>query len=196
MKPLHVLVACEYSGRVRSAFSRRGHIAVSCDLLPSETRGAHHQGDVRELLRWHWDLLIGFPPCTYVCGSGIHWNKKRPERALLTAEAVEFFRLLWSANVRQIVLENPVGILSTAIRKPDQVVQPWQFGHPESKATCLWLKNTPPLVPTNVLPLPECGHWENQTASGQNKLGPGKHRAKLRSLTYQGIADAMAEQWG
>jgi len=195
-RPLHVLIACEYSGRVRDAFTRQGHIAVSCDLLPTESPGAHYRGDVRELLRMHWDILIGFPPCTYVCGSGLHWNARTPGRAEKSKEAIEFFRLLWSANVEKIALENPVGILSTAIRKPDQVVQPWQFGHPESKATCLWLKSLRPLVPTKVLPLPECGHWENQTRSGQNKLGPGKDRAKLRSLTYSGIAEAMAAQWG
>lgn len=143
-----------------------------------------------------WDLLIAHPPCTYLCSSGLHWNTKRPERAALTEEAVAFVQMLMAAPVPRIAVENPIGCLSTRIRKPEQIVQPWQFGHPESKATCLWLTNLPPLVPTCVLPKPASGRWENQTASGQNKLGPSADRWKLRSLTYSGLAQAMADQWG
>lgn len=196
MKRLRVLVGCEYSGRVRDAFTACGHFAVSCDLLPSESPGIHHQGDVREILNDGWDIFICHPTCTYLCSSGIHWNTRRPERALLTEEAVEFAKLLLAAPVPFIAMENPIGVLSTRIRKPEQIIQPWQFGHAESKATCLWLKNLPPLVPSAILPLPASGRWENQTASGQNKLPPSEDRGKIRSLTYQGIADAMAAQWG
>lgn len=192
---LNVLVACEYSGTVRDAFIRLGHRAVSCDLLPTEREGPHHTGDVRPLLKRKWDLMIAHPPCTYLCVSGLHWNKRRPERAKLTEEALDFVRELLDADIPSIGLENPVSCISTRIRKPDQIIQPWQFGHPESKATCLWLKNLPPLTPTRVLKKPACGHWNNQTPSGQNKLGPSEDRWKIRSATYQGIADAMAKQW-
>lgn len=192
---MKVLVACEFSGRVRDAFIGRGHEAVSCDLLPSENPGPHYQGDVRKIIRDGWDLMIVHPPCTYLCGSGLHWNKRRPGRAALTEEAIKFCRMLLSADIPRIALENPIGCLSSRLRKPDQIIQPWQFGHPESKATCLWLKNCPPLCPTLILPKPKSGRWENQTASGQNKLAPSPDRWMLRSLTYQGIANAMAEQW-
>jgi hypothetical protein len=195
---MRVLVACEYSGRVREAFRARGHDAVSCDLIPTDVPGPHHEGDVRELLdeAYRWDLLIAFPPCTYLCGSGLHWNTRRPGRAALTEEALEFVRLLMGAPVPRIALENPVGRIGTAVRKADQIIQPWQFGHPESKTTCLWLKGLPKLVPTNVLEKPASGRWANQTPTGQNKLGPSADRWKLRSLTYAGVADAMAAQWG
>lgn len=192
---MRVLVACEYSGRVRDAFSRAGHSALSCDLLPSETPGEHYLGDVRDILGEAWDLMVCFPPCTYICSSGLHWNKRRPEREKLTVEALDFVRLLLNAKIPRIALENPIGCISSQIRKPDQIVQPWQFGHAESKATCFWLKGLPLLQPTKVLPLPASGRWENQTASGQNKLSPGSDRWKIRSLTYAGIAEAMAEQW-
>lgn len=194
---MKVLVACEYSGRVRDAFTARGHEAVSCDLLPSDAPGGeHYQGDVRDILGLGWDLLVAFPPCTYLCSSGLHWNTRRPERAQQTEEALDFVRLLLDAPVPRIALENPVGCISTRVRKPDLVIQPWQFGDPESKTTCLWLKSLPLLRPTNVLPLPPGGRWANQTASGQNRLGPSPDRWKLRSQTYPGIAAAMAEQWG
>ena len=193
---MRVLVACEYSGRVRDAFIAKGHDAVSCDLLPTDAPGSHYQGDVRDLLRQQWDLLIAFPPCTYLCSSGLHWNKRVPGRAAMTQDALAFVRLLLTAPIERIALENPVGCISTQIRKPDQVIQPWQFGHPESKTTCLWLKGLPRLVPTKVLDKPASGRWENQTASGQNRLGPSEDRWKLRSLTYPGIAQAMADQWG
>jgi hypothetical protein len=143
-----------------------------------------------------WDLMIAHPPCTYLCSSGLHWNKRRPERAQQTEDALRFVSLLLNAPIPRIALENPVGCISTRIRPPTQTIQPWQFGHPESKATCLWLKNLPKLVPTDVVAKPACGHWENQTPSGQNRLAPSPDRWKERSRTYQGIAEAMATQWG
>jgi hypothetical protein len=193
---VRVLVACEFSGAVRDAFTARGHDAMSCDLLPAETPGRHYQGDVRDVLGGGWDLMVGHPPCTYLAVSGLHWNKRRPERALLTEEALEFVRLLLDAPIPQIALENPVGCISSRIRKPDQIIQPWQFGHDASKATCLWMKGLPLLQPTDVLPGGRAARRANQTASGQNKLSPSKDRWKLRSLTYPGIAEAMATQWG
>jgi site-specific DNA-cytosine methylase len=190
---MNILVACEFSGVVREAFARLGHNAVSCDLLPSEQPGAHHHGDVRVLLQYDWDMMIAFPPCTHLAVSGARWFKGKEKEQ---EEALDFIRLLLDADIPRIALENPVGVISSRIRKPDQIIQPWQFGHPEAKKTCLWLKNLPPLVPTDVLPLPDAGYWDNQTPSGQNKLGPSADRWKLRSRTYQGIADAMAAQWG
>ena len=190
-----VLVACEYSGAVRDAFAAIGWDALSCDLLPSDKPGNHYQGDVRDVIGLGWDLIIGFPPCTYLCSSGMHWTVRGLRDPVLTEDALGFVRLLMGADCGHIAIENPVGAISTRIRKPDCVIHPWQFGHPESKATCLWLKNLPVLIPTNVLKKPDSGRWENQTASGQNKLPPSKDRWKLRSKTYQGIADAMAKQW-
>ena len=192
---MRVLVACEYSGTVRDAFRRRGHDAVSCDLLPTDAPGPHYQGDVADIISDGWDMMIAHPPCTYLCSSGLHWNKRRPERAALTEEALRFVRFLLECPIPRIALENPVGCISTRIRKPDQTIQPWQFGHPESKATCLWLKGLPALAPTEILPLPPTGRWENQTASGQNRLAPSADRWKIRSKTYSGIAEAMAAQW-
>lgn len=198
---MRVLVACEFSGVVRDAFIRRGHDAVSCDLLPTESPGPHIQGDVLDIIEDGWDLMVAHPPCTYLASSGLHWNKRIPGRDQLTHEAMLFvFNLMGEGfidhRIPRIALENPIGRISSAYRKPDQIIQPWMFGHPESKATCLWLKGLPPLEPTEVLPLPDGGRWANQTPSGQNKLGPSADRWKLRSVTYQGIADAMAEQWG
>jgi len=190
-----VLVACEYSGRVRDAFAKRGWDAWSCDLLPTDAPGQHHQGDVCDLLEQSWDLLVAFPPCTYLCSSGMHWTTRGMRDPKLTEDALDFVRMLMGANVPHIALENPVGAISTRIRKPDCIIHPWQYGHPESKTTCLWLKNLPPLQPTNILPKPESGRWENQTASGQNKLAPSPDRWKERSKTYPGIAEAMGEQW-
>lgn len=192
---MKILVACEYSGVVRDAFTALGHEATSCDLLPTETEGKHYQGDVRDILLDGWDLMIAHPPCTYLASSGLHWNKKRPERALLTEEALDFIHILLDAPIPRIALENPIGCISSRIRKPDQIIQPWQFGEDASKATCLWLKGLPLLVPTNVLEGGKEARRANQTASGQNKLGPSPDRWKERSKTYQGIADAMAAQW-
>ena len=190
---MKVLVACEYSGAVRDAFIARGHNAVSCDLFPTDTPGPHHQGPVEEILPDGWDVMIAHPPCTHLAVSGARWFKDKQEEQ---KQALDFVRLLLNAPIDRIALENPVSIISSRIRKPDQIVQPWQFGHAESKKTCLWLKNLPKLTPTDVLPLPESGVWANQTPSGQNKLGPSLERWKIRSKTYQGIANAMAEQWG
>lgn len=193
---MRVLVACEYSATVRDAFRARGHDAWSCDLLPTDGDPKWHiQGDVIELLRDSWDLMIAHPPCTYLAVSGLHWNTRRPERAALTVEAIAFVRTLLAAPIPRIALENPVGCLSTAIRKPDQVIQPWQFGEDASKATCLWLKGLPLLRHTNVLPGGRTARRANQTANGQNKLPPSPDRWKLRSTTYKGIAEAMASQW-
>lgn len=191
-----VLVACEYSGTVRDAFRALGHDAISCDLLPTEAPGPHYIGDVRALLKERWDILIAFPPCTYLCSSGMHWTVRGKRDPKLTEDALEFVRMLLGAPCKHIALENPVGAISTRIRKPDCIIHPWQFGHAESKTTCLWLKNFPALVPTNILQKPASGHWDNQCANGsQNKLGPSPDRWKMRSKTYQGIAEAMASQW-
>lgn len=190
---MKILIACEFSGVVRDAFLDQGHNAISCDLLPSLFPGPHYQCDVRDILYDGWDMMIAHPPCTHLCVSGARWFKdKLPQQE----EALEFVRLLLDAPIPRICLENPISIISTRIRKPDQIIQPWMFGHPESKSTCLWLKNLPRLEPTNILRLPSSGHWDNQTPSGQNKLGPSPTRASDRSRTYHGIADAMAAQWG
>lgn len=196
---MRVLVACESSGAVRDAFLARGHDAMSCDLLPTDKPGPHHQGDVREVLGLGWDLMIAHPPCTFLCSSGLHWNKRIEGREQMTLEALEFVRLLLAAPVPRIALENPVGRIGTAIRKADQTVQPWQFGHDASKRTSLWLKGLPLLRPTEfVAPrmVNNRPRWANQTDSGQNRLAPSPDRWKLRSETFQGIAQAMAEQWG
>lgn len=193
---MRVIVACEFSGAVRDRFRERGHDAVSCDLLPTEAPGPHIQGDVLEVLGDGWDLMIAHPPCTYLSVSGLHWNGRVPGRAEKTAEALDFVRLLLAAPIPRIALENPVGAISRAIRKPDQIIHPWQFGDDASKATCLWLKGLPLLVPTDVLPGGRLARRANQTASGQNRLGPSPDRWKLRSMTYPGIARAFADQWG
>jgi site-specific DNA-cytosine methylase len=181
---MKVLVACEYSGAVRDAFRARGHEAVSCDLLPSETPGPHYEGDVRDIINATWDLMIAHPPCTHLAVSGARWFKDKQQEQ---AEALEFVRLLLAAEIPRIALENPVSIISSKVRKPDQIIQPWQFGHGETKATCLWLKNLPRLRPTNIV--------EGREAR-VHKMAPSPDRWKERSRTYAGIAAAMAEQWG
>jgi len=252
---MRVLVACEFSGTVRDAFAAKGHDAWSCDLLPTERPGNHYEGDVLQHLSEGWDLMIAHPPCTYLCSSGLHWNHRTPGRDQLTEEALAFVKALLNAPIPKIALENPTGRINTAIAKPTQKVQPWQFGHDASKGTCLWLKGLEKLKATKIiapkgwqqvvyaadLVLCDCceeawcnlhgdhysdcscigpteddvirkvidGYefgtrenpapkpvWGNQTPSGQNKLGPSADRWKERSKTYQGIADAMAEQWG
>jgi hypothetical protein len=194
------LVGCERSGVARDAFLRRGHDAWSCDLVNSEAPGPHIKGDVLDAIReQHWDLAILHPDCTYLAVSGLHWNKRRPERAKHTEAALQFVRLLMDAATSRIgrwALENPIGCISSRIRKPDQIIQPWQFGEDASKATCLWVKNLPVLRPTKVLPGGRLARRANQTQSGQNKLGPSPERAMLRAKTYLGIAEAMADQWG
>jgi hypothetical protein len=179
-----VLVACEFSGTVRDAFRRQGWIAFSCDLLPSETPGAHYRCDVRDVLHLGWDLMIAHPPCTHLAVSGARWFKdKLPEQA----EALQFVRDLMTAPIPRIAIENPVSIISSRIRKPDQTIQPWQFGHGEVKATCLWLKGLPKLEPTNVV----AGR-----IARVHRMPPGPDRWKERSRTFSGIAEAMADQWG
>ena len=206
---MRVLIACEFSGTVRDAFNALGHDATSCDLLPTERPGQHYCGDVRDILGEQWDLLIAHPPCTYLSSSGLHWNKRgvtvdgRP-RAELTEDAIEFARLFieGATHIPFRAVENPIGCLSTRIREPEQILQPWQYGEDASKATCLWLHGLPPLRPTNfhaprlvVQNDKWVMRWANQTDGGQNRLGPSDDRWAERSKTYQGIANAMAMQW-
>jgi len=197
-----VLVACEVTQIVTRAFRERGHEAYSCDVLPTEGNPDwHYQCDVREMQDWaKVDLLIAHPPCQYLALSGLHWNYRIPGRMEKTTEALGFVRWLMELPINKIAIENPVGAISSRIRKPDQLIQPWQFGHPESKLTCLWLKNLPNLQPTNILTparFQTSGQprWDNQTATGQNRLGPSSHRSADRARTYKGIAEAMADQW-
>jgi len=180
---MKVLVACEYSGTVRDAFARKGHYAVSCDLLDSDTEGLHYKGSVLDVLFDGWDLMIAHPPCTHLAVSGARWfpNKRKEQE-----ESLAFVKTLMNAPIPQIAIENPVSIISSKIRKPDQIIQPWQFGHGETKATCLWLKNLPKLEPTQIV------EGREQRI---HKLPPSLDRAKIRSKTYEGIAIAMAEQW-
>jgi hypothetical protein len=183
---MKVLVACEYSGRVRDAFIARGHDAMSCDLLPTESPGPHYQGDVMDIIGDGFDLMIAHPPCTHLAVSGArHFAAKRASG--VQQQALDFVRALLNAPITQIALENPVSIISSAIRKPDQIIQPWQFGHGETKATCLWLKGLRPLVPTNIV---------SGREARVHRMPPSADRWKLRSTTYAGIASAMAEQWG
>lgn len=190
---MNILIACKCSGVVREAFRKKGHTVYSCDLLESEDNSPYHfKTDVRNIINDGWDLMVAHPPCTHLAVSGARWFKDKQQEQ---QEALEFIRFLLNAPIEKIALENPIGIISSKIRKPNQIIQPWQFGHPESKATCLWLKNLPTLLPTNILTLPDKGYWNNQTPSGQNKLGPSENRWKERSRTYTGIAEAMANQW-
>jgi hypothetical protein len=219
---MKVLVACEYSGRVREAFRKSGHDAFSCDLLPADDNSKYHyQGDVLDIINDGWDLLISHPPCTYLTCSA-EWAYKEPseisnkrldpgklygsKRKLARGEAERFFLTFAEAPIERIAIENPVGVMSTRFRKPDQIIQPYQFGEDASKSTCLWLKNLPVLVSTKrfqgrVVEWPRGSgkfveRWSNQTDSGQSNLPVSDDRWKLRSYTYQGIANAMAAQWG
>lgn len=203
---MKVLIGCESSGVVREAFRALGHDAWSCDFLPADDGSEFHfQGDVLSFIRQSyvhkapWDLAIFHPPCTYLCSSGLHWNKRVEGRQEKTNEALEFVRFLMDAPIHRIAIENPVGCIGTQIRPADQYIQPWQFGHDASKKTGLWLKNLPPLKPTEIVRgrmVNGKERWGNQTDSGQNRLGPSEDRWKERSKTYNGIAKAMAEQWG
>lgn len=196
---MKVLVACEYSGRVRDAFISHGHEAVSCDLLDTDSPGPHYKGNVLDIINEGWDLMVAHPPCTYLSVSGMHWTTRGFRDPQLTEDALDFVRMLMNAPIARIAIENPVSVISSRIRKPDQIISPHQFGHNASKKTCMWLKNLPPLQPTGfVQPRMVNGkpRWGNQTDSGQNKLAPSTGRWKIRSETYRGIAEAMAEQWG
>jgi len=215
---MKILIACEFSGIVREAFRRRGHDAWSCDLLPTEIPGQHIQDDVLKHLTEGWDMIIAHPPCTHLAVSGARYFK---HKIIIQNEAINFFLCFVNTEVPKICIENPIGIMSRVYRKPNQIIQPWMFGHSESKATCLWLKGLSELKPTKLAEWKryrcKCGNvfetalgkygccdypakplWDNQTKSGQNKLPPSasEHRAKDRSRTYHGIADAMADQWG
>ena len=193
---MRVLVACEYSGTVRDAFIRGGHEAMSCDLLPTDAPGNHYQGDVLDIINNGWDLMIAHPPCTYLSVSGMHWTARGLRSPKLTEDALDFVKILLNSPIKKIALENPVSVISSRIRKPDQIIQPYEYGEDASKKTCLWLKNLPKLTSTKFIePRIINGKkaWGNQTDSGQNKLAPSKDRWKIRSKTYQGIADAMAD---
>ena len=181
---MKVLIACEYSGRVRDAFLALGHDAMSCDLLPTDVEGPHHMGDVTELLHMGWDLMIAHPPCTHLAVSGSRWFKDKVKEQ---AEALVFVQTLMDAPIPKIAIENPVSVISSRIRKPDQIIQPWMFGHGETKATCLWLKGLPKLTPTNVV---------DGREARVHRMPPGPDRWKERSRTYIGVAEAMAAQWG
>ncbi len=214
---MKVLVACEYSGIVRDAFLKRGHDAISCDILPSESNlGKHYQGDVRDILDDDWDLMIAHPPCTYLAVSGARWfyhpqdknlpyeqrrpHPKHPNRKQYQNEALDFVKTLLDAPIPKIALENPVGAISTNIRKPEQIIQPYMFGHSESKKTCLWLKNLQPLQPTNLVKEQERVIFNSGKSMPKwyaDSFGlPPKERWKFRSATFSGIAKAMADQWG
>ena len=195
---MRILIACEYSGTVRDAFTAKGHYAVSCDLLPTDAPGQHYEGDVFDIINDGWDMMIAHPPCTYLSVSGMHWTARGLRDPQLTEDALDFVRRLMAAPIPRIAVENPISVISSRIRKPDQIINPWQFGHDASKRTCLWLKNLPLLTPTDIVePRIVNGkkRWANQTDSGQNRLPPSEDRWKIRSETYTGIAQAMANQW-
>ena len=181
---MRVLVACEYSGRVRDAFLLKGHDAMSCDVLPTDAPGPHYQGDVLEIIDDGWDLMVAHPPCTHLAVSGARWFK---DKLAEQEEALEFVRRLMGAPISRIAIENPISIISSRIRKPDQIIQPWQFGHGETKATCLWLNGLQKLVPTNIV---------SGRESRVHRMPPSPTRWKERSRTFYGIAAAMADQWG
>jgi hypothetical protein len=185
-----VLVACEYSGRVRDAFRAKGHDAWSCDLLPTEVDGPHIEGSVLDILGGGWDLMIAHPPCTYLCNSGVRWLDERPERLDDMHAAAAFFRALWNAPIEKVAIENPImhGKALSAVGVPyTQIIHPWQHGHGETKATCLWLRNLPDVVPTNVV---------SGRQARIHRMSPHGERWKERSRTFEGVAEAMAEQWG
>ena len=181
---MRVLVACEFSGTVRDAFIAEGHEAVSCDLLPSETTGPHYQGDVLDILGDGWDMMIAHPPCKHLATSGARWFPQKQEEQL---RALDFVRQLMDAPIPRIAIENPRSIISSRIRRPNQTIHPWQFGHDESKVTCLWLDKVPPLLPTEI---------GNGKRKWVDRLPPSPDRWKARARTYPGIAKAMATQWG
>lgn len=202
---MRVLVACEFSGVVRDAFRKRGHDAWSCDLLPAETEGPHIQGDVLQVLGNGWDLMIAHPPCTYLTCAQNKWYKPEyadrfPDRRKRQQEGIEFFLEFTRTTIPRVAIENPIGVMSTHYRKPDQIIQPYEFGHDARKATCLWLKGLPKMIPTKVVPVTlhrtkggnTMSRWHVTLGNSRDKV----RRAQLRSITFQGIADAMADQWG
>lgn len=205
-REMRVLVACEFSGTVRDAFKRKGHHAISCDLLSTESPGLHYRGDVLELFKSgnEWDLLIAHPPCTYLTVAANKWMKPEyrhrfPDRPTQRQQAILFFMELWNSPIKRVCIENPVGIMSTAFQKPNQIIQPWQFGHTDRKTTCLWLRGLPPLFPTRIVKPNIKRNRNGKTASVHHDAAlrlPAEERWKVRSKTYQGIADAMADQWG
>lgn len=200
---MRVLVACEYSGAVRDAFRAFGHDAMSCDLLPTEVDGPHYQGSVKDIINDGWDLMVAHPPCTYLATSGLRWlyhpedkhlpsparrrHPKYPNRLIDQESGLAFVQYLMDAPIQKIAIENPISMISSRIRKPDQIIQPWMFGHGETKATCLWLKGLPKITPTNIV--------EGREQKIHN-LPPGPNRWKERSRTFPGIAAALASQWG
>lgn len=201
---MKVLIACEFSGTVRDAFTKLGHDATSCDLEPSDTIGKHYQGNVFDIINDGFDLMIAHPPCTYLTVTGNKWFKPEykdrfPTREQDRLDGIAFFTKLYESNIPKIAIENPIGIMSSILRKPDQIIQPWQFGHSMSKSTCLWLKGLPLLRPTNIVDKGEfvtykSGKRMTKWYADAAKFDP-KTRAKIRNKTFQGIADAFAEQW-
>lgn len=181
---IKILIACEFSGIVRDAFLKKGHDVWSCDLIETEKKGNHFLCNVLKIINQNWDMMIAHPPCTHLAVSGARWfkNKKQEQK-----DAIDFFMKLINAPIKKICVENPISIMSTKYKKPNQIIQPWQFGHGETKATCLWLKNLDKLKPTKIV---------EGRLSRIHQMAPSKNRSKLRSITYQGIADAMVEQWG
>lgn len=199
MKIGKILIACEFSGVVRDAFTSKGWDAWSCDVVPTDKAGNHYQCDVLSVLDKGWDMMIAHPPCTYLCSMGVWWNHKRPIRWALTDAAEKFFMEMMNANIPMISVENPVGIMSTRFRKPDQIVNPWMFGDKANKPTCLWLKNLPLLTPTKIVDKGKfyvkkngqrMSAWSHITSGTRKEL-----RAKIASTTFKGIAEAMADQW-
>ena len=203
---MKILIACEYSATVREAFKAKGHDVTSCDLLDTDIPGKHHKGDVLDIIDDDWDMMIAHPPCTYICSSGLHWNKRRPERALLTEEALDFVTMLWHTNIEKVMIENPVGCINTrlAFMPKPQYVQPYMFGDDASKKTGLWKRGLPDLVGTcaiepRIVVAPngrEYKRWGNQLDSGQNNVPNNANRAHVRNKTFPGLAAAMASQWG
>lgn len=201
---MKILVACEFSGVVREAFRRRGHDAWSCDLLDTEIPGQHIKADVRSVIGERWDLMVAHPPCTYLTVAGNKYFKPEyasrfPTRQQDRERAIEFFMLLVNSGIERVAIENPIGVISTRYRKPDQIIQPYQFGHQDRKPTCLWLKGLNPLLPTRIVSQVIVRNRNGKTASAHHDAAlrlPPAERWKVRSRTYDGIAEAMAEQWG
>jgi hypothetical protein len=201
---MRVLIACEFSGSVRDEFIKLGHDAISCDLEPTEKPGPHYQGDVMDIIDDGWDMMIAFPPCTHLAISGAaHFAKKRADGR--QQQGIDFFMSLVNCNIPKYAIENPVGIMSTNYRKPDQIIQPWQFGNEAQKSTCLWLRDLPKLQPTNIVGKGEFFEWKDGK-TGKTKRQPkwfydafkknSTERAKIRNKTFPGVAAAMAQQWG